>query len=223
MKPLKLPKMHRNNVMNPIVFSPLSPILTDRHLSLSLSHTHTHTTQHKDFTNHCEALQHAMHLHLILAVVVLTIALPSLGDTSRDAAFIGYSEQRSLRIVSTKSTTEASLSKPLAIRVLLEPRHCPLTSSMLHAAIGNGGAQAGSWYRNEAVPSLEEGSGPPYGLLQGKMTGINFPKEENNVRSIYIYIYIAIYICIFTDLDHSAGRSRERERESVCVCVGELR
>ena len=94
---------------------------------------------------------------------------------------------------------------------------------MLHAAIGNGGAQAGSWYRNEAVPSLEEGSGPPYGLLQGKMTGINFPKEENNVRSIYIYIYIAIYICIFTDLDHSAGRSRERERESVCVCVGELR
>ena len=43
-KPLKLPKMHRNNVMNPIVFSPLSPILTDRHLSLSLTHTHTHNT-----------------------------------------------------------------------------------------------------------------------------------------------------------------------------------
>ena len=93
---------------------------------------------------------------------------------------------------------------------------------MLHAAIGNGGAQAGSWYRNEAVPSLEEGSGPPYGLLQGKMTGINFPKEENNVRSIYIYIYIAIYICVSSRISTTQD-VHESERESVCVCVGELR
>ena len=41
----------------------------------------------------------------------------------------------------------------------------------------------GSWYRNEALPNMFAGdpsSGPPYGLLQGKMDGINFPQDETN-------------------------------------------
>ena len=99
----------------------------------------------------------------------------SLGKLSRDGAFVGYFEERGLRLVAAKDAG--------SILVRLRPSVMPRTAAMLAEAVAKPmGADNlnGIWYRNEAVPLPSEGNGPPYGLLQGKMIGITFPKDEND-------------------------------------------
>ena len=110
---------------------------------------------------------------LLLSLIIAISCDVCIGAAMRDAAFIGYTEQRSIRITMGHDGP--------SIRVILEPRHMPNTIALIEHAMRDG--LSGSWYRNEAVPTPEEGSGPPYGLLQGKMHGITFPKDENNVRA----------------------------------------
>lgn len=127
---------------------------------------------------------------LLLLSLFLLLALShpsSIAEASRETAFIGYSEERSIRIVPSSSSFSS-------IRIVLEPRVIPSTNVLIMDAMRTG-VLSGSWYRNEAVPGVDEGSGPPYGLLQGKMNGISFPKEENNVR-IVIFELPCVWDCV---------------------------
>ena len=95
-----------------------------------------------------------------------------LGSLSRDGAFVGYFEERVVRLVSEPAVG--------SIRVRLRPSAMPRTASLLADALGGGAPRLnGTWYRNEEVPLPAEGAGPPYGLLQGKMLGVRFPREAN--------------------------------------------
>ncbi|PNH03138.1 hypothetical protein TSOC_010845 [Tetrabaena socialis] len=70
-------------------------------------------------------------------------------------------------------------SRTHQIRILPYLDRAPATASLVLELAHQRGCKGCAFYRNEAVPQAQEGSGPPYGLLQGSLAGmLRVPSRE---------------------------------------------
>lgn len=106
-----------------------------------------------------------------LPAVLLISWLPRHVLTSRQEAFIGYSEKHSDQVVLTSLHGEIHISLLDAVA----PKTCTLVADLAQS-----GCKTCRFYRTELPP--ETGYGPPYGLLQGSLEDLHdIPPREDTV------------------------------------------